>query len=309
MKKQAAMDKQVALETQTPVDTQAVVDKQATVDGKAVIGGVLPKSVVEAIAVPYRLINVPFRHTVYQMLSVEQRDIRLLEIKLSADSDPISCNLISFSLKNEKPEYAVLSDERDNLITSSLDEKPGCAALPDEEGSHGKIGHLELNGHRFSPKESVISAIRQFRAAAKGSGYSWSGKAVRLWANALCINQANVSERNSQVQLMREIYTNAKIMWACSNKPKDAALVTGVDPKEVKVGSKAGTHKGTALAGRLPAQSGSKRTPTTAYPQEILGMPNLTGAFLNIPPVGRGKFSTPSACIDGSLLAAFQNPP
>jgi hypothetical protein len=290
-----AMEEQVAMNKQVAVDAQAVVDKQAVVDQKAVVRGSLPRSVVEAIAVPYRPINVPFKSTVYQTLFANQCDIRLLEVKFSAHySDPVCCNLISFSL-SEEPEYAALFDETSNLITSSLNEKAECSALPPGNGFDiGKTGHLELNGHRFTTKESVISSIRQFLAAARASGYSGAGKAVRLWSDACCINQVNLSETNSQVQLMREIYAKAKVVWACSKNPKDTALATAVDPKEMmKVGSRTEDPKFTTLAGRLPAQSRSKPTRTAVYPREILGMPNLTGGLLNFPAVGSGIIAAP----------------
>ena len=217
-----------AMENQaTEMDKEAATDRQPAEGKPAVIRGALPKSIVESITLPYNPIIMPFRETVYQALSVERRDIRLLEIPFSSVVEPISCNLVKFSL-NESPEYAVLSD----------------AAV-----DTGKIGHLVLNSHRISTKWSVISAIRQFNAAARDSGYSGHGKAVRLWASALCINQANLSERSSQDQLHGEIYTNAKVVWTGSDNPKDTVLARGVGREKVKeVGSIAKVRKGTVLA-------------------------------------------------------------
>ena len=207
----------------TEMDKEAATGKQSAVGEQAVIRGALPKSILDSITVPYSPIIMPFRETVYQSLSVERRDIRLLEIPFSSSLEPISCNLVKFSL-NESPEYAVLSDEAVDT---------------------GKIGHLMLNSHRISAKTSIISAIRQFNAAARDSGYSGHGKAVRLWASALCINQTNLSERSSQDQLLREIYRNAKVVWTGSDNPKDTVLARGAGPEKVEM---AGVRKDTVLA-------------------------------------------------------------
>jgi hypothetical protein len=79
---------------------------------------------------------------------------------------------------------------------------------------------------------------------------------------------------------MREIYTNAKVVWAWSNNHKDTALATEVDPKKVKeVGSMAEVHKDTALTRRLPAQSSSTTTHMSLMmrAQDTLGMFLLNG--------------------------------
>jgi hypothetical protein len=277
MNKAAAIDNQVVLGAQTPADKTAV------------IRGVLPKAIVEAIVVPYRPINVPFRSTVYQALSAERRDIRLLEV---TNSDPTRCNLIAISL-NDKLQYAALSDEGDQLATSSLDERSKCTAFSDGGTNPGNIGYLELNGHPFTIKGGVGSAIRQFCTATRGSEYGWSRKAFRLWVAALCVNQANPSERDSQAQLMREIYANAKVVWACSGNTKNATLVTGVDYKDVtpaslKMEPSKPTQLATEVSSVLRAHSTLKDARATVYK-----MPNLTEASRNLLSFGSEKFSTP----------------
>jgi hypothetical protein len=38
---------------------------------------------------------------------------------------------------------------------------------------------------------------------------------VRLWIDAICINQADLDERKQQVQLMRDVYSGASrvVVW------------------------------------------------------------------------------------------------
>ncbi|KAF2502958.1 hypothetical protein BU16DRAFT_434007, partial [Lophium mytilinum] len=39
-------------------------------------------------------------------------------------------------------------------------------------------------------------------------------KSLPLWVDAVCIDQDNLEERESQVAQMREIFTKAKAVWA-----------------------------------------------------------------------------------------------
>jgi hypothetical protein len=119
-------------------------------------GWTLPKPVLQAPTVPYAPLITTSRSTVYQALNASRREIRLLEIPLLPDSRPISCN----------------------LITVSLDDKPEYAALSYVWGDPTDTEYLELNGQRFSATKSLISALYQFRAAARDSGYGGHGKAI-----------------------------------------------------------------------------------------------------------------------------------
>ncbi|GIZ41624.1 hypothetical protein CKM354_000492300 [Cercospora kikuchii] len=61
---------------------------------------------------------------------------------------------------------------------------------------------IELNGVVAAVTVNLEAALRQFRADAEG-------KAVVIWIDAICINQQDVDERNSQVTLMQGVYTKA----------------------------------------------------------------------------------------------------
>ncbi len=63
-----------------------------------------------------------------------------------------------------------------------------------------------IDGSEFMIRDNLFSALRRLRLA----------KATRLiWIDAICINQTDIDERNSQVSQMRLIYSNADnvIVW------------------------------------------------------------------------------------------------
>ena len=49
-----------------------------------------------------------------------------------------------------------------------------------------------------------------------------SGELLYLWADAICINQGDVGERNSQVSLMGDIYSKAQTVWVCVGEPAES---------------------------------------------------------------------------------------
>jgi hypothetical protein len=65
---------------------------------------------------------------------------------------------------------------------------------------------ITVNGHPFYVSYSLFSALRQLRNA---------GCDRLLWIDAVAINQSDIPEKSSQVQLMRDIYSKASnvIVW------------------------------------------------------------------------------------------------
>ncbi|KAF6818395.1 heterokaryon incompatibility protein [Colletotrichum musicola] len=82
-----------------------------------------------------------------------------------------------------------------------------------------KSGEEERSG-RISVTPNVASLLRSLRHATDHRV---------LWIDAICINQANASERSAQVRLMRQIYSRARrvVIWlgvAAENGESDRAL-------------------------------------------------------------------------------------
>ncbi|KIM97021.1 hypothetical protein OIDMADRAFT_131139, partial [Oidiodendron maius Zn] len=122
---------------------------------------------------------------IYQQLSTEKREIRLLTVeRASSTSLPLQCSIHKTSLNNcEK--YVALSytwgDENDTVP-------------------------LQLQGQTLHVTRNLESALRNI---------SQMAKKLVIWADALCINQTVLSERAAQVRLMGDIYRNADhvLIW------------------------------------------------------------------------------------------------
>ncbi|TVY34191.1 Heterokaryon incompatibility protein 6,OR allele [Lachnellula subtilissima] len=136
------------------------------------------------------------------------KEIRLLEIAPGPDDDPISCSLAHFSPENTVQEqYFALSYEWG----------------PED----GPRRHIFLNGYTVSVRENLWRALWHLRKRAGwrdvtcesdmlhyGASAAWLCRS-KIWIDALCVNQSDITERNHQVRLMAQIYRNAKevLVW------------------------------------------------------------------------------------------------
>lgn len=92
------------------------------------------------------------------------------------------------------------------LTTFSIDRTPTYSALSYVWGEPEPTVPLTVN-------DSVWRVGKNLGTALTYLGRS-SEKSIYVWADALCINQNNVDERNQQVMLMREIYSGASVVMA-----------------------------------------------------------------------------------------------
>ena len=115
----------------------------------------------------------------YRALSKDS-EIRLLELHKGRDDQPIRCS----------------------IKTVLLDDLPGkYAALSYVWGSPENKHNILCDGKRLSVTANLYSALRRIRPL----DYS-----LTLWIDAICINQLDVAERESQVRMMRRIYQQAQ---------------------------------------------------------------------------------------------------
>jgi hypothetical protein len=108
------------------------------------------------------------------------REFRLIELWPSAESESIRCVLRSYSMDDDYPAYVALSYTW---------------------GRKERYDDINLNGIRFPVGKSLWQFLHHMRLR---------NKQITLWIDAICINQSNVKERNHQVQMMRQIYSNAQ---------------------------------------------------------------------------------------------------
>jgi Heterokaryon incompatibility protein (HET) len=70
---------------------------------------------------------------------------------------------------------------------------------------------INLEGQEVLVTQNCEAALRQLRN---------KSRSIRIWIDALCINQQNISERNQQVRMMEEIYRKAKHVRIWLNAPE-----------------------------------------------------------------------------------------
>lgn len=91
----------------------------------------------------------------------------------------------------------------------SLDSTPSYTALSYVWGSAEQPCTISCNEDRLNVTENLLQALRHLRQS------NTLIEERLLWVDAICINQTDEREKSSQIQLMREIYTNAEsvICW------------------------------------------------------------------------------------------------
>ena len=105
---------------------------------------------------------------------------RLVELQPCGPTDLIKCRLTTHPLPPDCPPFVALSYMWDH--TSPKDT-------------------IELNGMPFSVGHSLWTFLDEMRSRGRFRTY---------WIDAICIDQSNIYERNHQVQLMKDIYSEAE---------------------------------------------------------------------------------------------------
>jgi len=115
-------------------------------------------------------------------LNLGRKNIRLVTLEHGDVSGPIKCILQSHA----------------------LDECPAYVALSYAWGTQQRYDKIRINGSSFPVGRNLWHFLHQMRTQRQH---------VTFWIDAISIDQANVFEQNHQVQMMREIYTQAYSVW------------------------------------------------------------------------------------------------
>lgn len=131
----------------------------------------------------------------YEPLDSHDRETRLVTLQQGHFEDTIRCNLSKVSLMNE----------------------PSFQALSYTWGGPSFAGQIYLNGQPHQVTNNLESALRHLRHVSEPRV---------LWIDALCINQKDVLERNSQVRHTNSIYKKASevVAWM-GEEAEDSNLV------------------------------------------------------------------------------------
>ena len=140
---------------------------------------------------------------VYDKLDRTRRQIRISLIHPGAFEDPIKCSLRTVSLDDD-PQYETLSYAWGAPVLDHTVLVDG-AALNVTKNLHNALQYLRRQQQPFSEDGYESSGNIALKTDVTTS--SWDPEASRvLWADAICINQADVDERASQVNLMGDVY-------------------------------------------------------------------------------------------------------
>jgi hypothetical protein len=103
---------------------------------------------------------------------------------------------------------------RCELRVASLDAKPAFSALSYVWGDSTVRELISVDGGALSITTNLAHALRDVHNQWSQGHYISSETAQWLWADAICINQNDVEEKNCQVPLMETIYCDARMMFA-----------------------------------------------------------------------------------------------
>ncbi|KAM7208048.1 Heterokaryon incompatibility protein (HET) domain containing protein [Naviculisporaceae sp. PSN 640] len=145
--------------------------------------------------------------------------IRTIKVEPGDFSDPLICTLNPVAF-GAKPKYVALSytwgdpyPDNAALPTSPADAQPQ-GVYPTYLQNHAAVGRttqsvmptITLDGSPFPIGHNLYLALLHLRSLTEP---------LTLWVDAVCINQNDLQERNSQVALMSFIYTRATavVVW------------------------------------------------------------------------------------------------
>ena len=135
-----------------------------------------PKSPVNAVGSDHE--------SLYEPLELSRRQIRLLKVE-QLDLDGQGRPILYCS-----------------LVVVSLDQNPEYDALSYTWGDADDLENIHINSRVLLIRRNLFNALCTLRNSGVLQGY--------IWADAVCINQEDVYERNQQVELMTDIYTDAQ---------------------------------------------------------------------------------------------------
>jgi hypothetical protein len=153
----------------------------------------------------------------YQPLTRASQEIRVLMIDPGAQDTPITCDLMIVSLETIRQEFPVF--ECLSYCWGKLDETSEIQLSHYERGNviqrevirPSQDHRFTYNGRRLS--QQIFNITTNLESALRSIRHELESRLI--WVDALCINQHDVLERASQVELMSEIYELAScvVIW------------------------------------------------------------------------------------------------
>ncbi|KAK0657880.1 heterokaryon incompatibility protein-domain-containing protein, partial [Cercophora newfieldiana] len=144
-------------------------------------------------------------------------------------ANPTSIRLLCLasSVKHDAPLRGTLVDAKLEDLSDDLIDT--YTALSYVWGDPVRVGEILLDGQPFGLTASLRDALHDIRDEARE---------FRIWADAICINQDDVTERNKQVAMMGRIYSNAThtIIYLGAFTTAVAKALDMIDPRKSRHG-------------------------------------------------------------------------
>ncbi|KAK0732292.1 heterokaryon incompatibility protein-domain-containing protein, partial [Lasiosphaeris hirsuta] len=118
----------------------------------------------------------------YQPLDKDQRQIRIFELLFPGQPNDELCG---------------------KLMTTDPESRPEYDAVSYVWGDTSLCSHVRIDGQRLPVAQNSQKALNAIRLTCQSRV---------LWVDAICINQGDIHERGYQVQLMRLVFTNARVV-------------------------------------------------------------------------------------------------
>ncbi|KAJ4993861.1 hypothetical protein SVAN01_00338 [Stagonosporopsis vannaccii] len=130
-------------------------------------------------------------------LDLHSESIRLLELLPTSDSTMIKCRLQPYLMKTHYPSFTAPSYMR---VRKPFDSHVSYTALSYKWDHTSPVDEIKLNDCKFFISRTLWWFLYRMHQR---------GKHGLFWIDAICINQSSIAERNHQVPLMQQIYSQA----------------------------------------------------------------------------------------------------
>jgi hypothetical protein len=134
--------------------------------------------------------------TIYRPLDKAKREIRICDLSPAPElSDSLQCSL-----------RIVPIDEAGKFVAFSY-----------VWGADAASETISVDGIAFPIRLNLAAGLRRFRARFPRRSHfrtRYQYRPISIWADAICINQCSVEERNHQVNLMRLIFTRCEYVFS-----------------------------------------------------------------------------------------------
>ena len=133
--------------------------------------------------------------TVYRRLDKTEREIRICDLHSSSElSAPLICSL--------------------RIV--SLDRVGKFVAFSYVWGQEPSTETITINGFQHQIRPNLATGLRRLRANyyQSSSGKRRKPRPISIWADAICINQDSIEERNHQVPFMRFIFSKCEYAFS-----------------------------------------------------------------------------------------------